>query len=480
MDTSDIQFITAFESRFIRGLSECGVSLPLFAERGMSVGAAVSGGADSVAMLTALVSTAVKAGVTINVVTINHNMRPEKETAGDADFVERLCSYFSTDNFPVSCTRIDIPAGKVHAAAEYRGRGEEEAARFLRYEAFSRFAADTDVSCICLAHNRNDQLETLLMRFLQGSTGSAAAGISRRRDLFVRPLIAVSREDIERYLTLRCISWRTDATNYDTRYLRNRIRNILMPQLDTLVPGWQRAVLTGAGKNQEDEEVLSAEVARIQDWNRLDTGVSMDAAVFYSQKKAVRRRLLYKAFDLISCTVRIPYSFVDRVCSLDAEYSGPFKVQTTGIQVSSDEAVIFVRKALKYATERGFYVIIKKRGEYNLPCGQLEVFADNNGNCTGVGFSGGNGSGLLINGIQFPFCVRSIQPGDEVETAGNTMKSVADVFSSWHVSEDHKGIIPVVQELRSSDQKIVLICGSLCGYGDWVVMQNGIGRYEHE
>ena len=98
---------------------------------------------------------------------------------------------------------------------------------------------------IALAHNENDQVETLIMRFLSGSDSGARGGIQVKRTVmlendkelnYVRPLLKVSRKEIEEYLTQRNILWRTDATNSKNDYLRNKIRNSIIPVLDKNVP----------------------------------------------------------------------------------------------------------------------------------------------------------------------------------------------------------------------------------------------------
>ena len=89
-----------------------------------------------------------------------------------------------------------------------------------------------NVSCVCLAHNLNDNIETVLMRFLQGSSFEGLSGIKFVREKFVRPLLNISRLDIENYLKLQNIKWQTDKTNYDNKYLRNKIRLDLIPFLD--------------------------------------------------------------------------------------------------------------------------------------------------------------------------------------------------------------------------------------------------------
>ena len=129
------------------------------------IAAGVSGGADSVSLLVSLCNIFSPLGVTLHVVTVNHNIRPENETCGDADFVVDLCSNLQKEGKLVDCTVKEISRGFVEQTACERKSGIEEAARFLRYKVFSDFCNQNDIQVLFLAHNRNDNLETVLMRF---------------------------------------------------------------------------------------------------------------------------------------------------------------------------------------------------------------------------------------------------------------------------------------------------------------------------
>jgi tRNA(Ile)-lysidine synthase len=458
-------YVEQFEKQVLQGLCSAGID-PAGLSEGMSLGVAVSGGADSMALLTALARICIRLhGIVLHVVTVNHRIRPEAETGGDVRFVSEYCSRLASEGFAVDCRVCEFENGAVAAEADKRCRGTEEAARFLRYEAFSRFAEETGVACLCLAHNRNDQLETLLMRFLQGSAGSGAAGIGRHRGIFVRPLLEIQRCDIEQYLKHLHISWRTDKTNEDVSYLRNRIRHRLMPYLDTLFPGWQHAVLAGAEKASDDSTVLDMLAERIS-WKQTGGGVCMDGSVFCAQVPAVRRRLLYAAFDLVGDGARIPYRLVREVCSWsDTDRK---TVGAAGISVKSAAGSISVEKRKNYATRYAFFVIIYKSGEYELPFGPVTVTAGTAGTVS-VAMSDRDGGSSVFDSIPLPFCIRNRQPDDRVLTAEKRMKSLNSVFSSWHVAEKERDSIPILQELCTPDQQILCICGSICGYENWIV-----------
>ena len=438
----------------------------------ISLGAAVSGGADSVAMFVSLARIAREKNIALHVITVNHNIRDEKESEGDALYVQSLCADFSSKGFPVDCTCKTFLPGEVFGEAEKRGKGLEEAARHLRYKAFEEFAREKKTAFIALAHTEDDQLETLLMRFFEGGGADGAGGIKKTRGMFIRPLLGISRREIERFLTLERIPWRVDGTNGDTSYFRNKIRCRLVPVLDALIPGWRGAVLTGAKKARDDDEALTV-LADSFPWSGTRDGMRMPLSVFSSAPRAIQRRLLYRAFNKIGIEVRVPYRFVERICNAAAS-SGVFSEETSGLFVEIERESISVKKAQKGATDTGFSAIIRKTGAYEMPFGLLCVVqkGDARGRCARKSasvFCKGQAGKSSVLCVSLPFCIRSRQAGDAVATASGGEKSVSDILSDWKVFPRDRERIPIVQELATAEQKIVCIWGSVFGMRDWIV-----------
>ena len=416
-----------FEKKLLAGLGKCGIDMnSVSAER--PLGVAVSGGADSVSLLCAL--SKIFDALALRVITVNHNIRPQEESAGDADFVRAL-----SERLRVPCKVVSLEAGMVSREAQKRGRGTEEAARFLRYKAFDLFCAEEHLCALCLAHNQNDEMETLLMRFLQGSGAEGGFGIAHRREQLVRPMLDISRAEIESYLRLLNQLWRTDLTNGDTAYLRNNIRRNIVPVLDAHVAGWKTALISGAEKAFDDHEALQS-LADSFPWHKENGALWQDASVFFAQKRAVRRRMLFNAFDQISGGERMPYQIVRQVLGwAEEDEKSPRKerhVSANSIEVSLKIDKIYVKKCEKKATESGFLAIIKdERSSVRL--------------------------------------MRSVQSGDCVRTKDGSMKSVQKVFSDWKVTAEDKNRIPLIQDLSLDGQPIVAILGSEYGYADWIV-----------
>ena len=194
---------------------------------GDRVAVAVSGGADSVALLRALLELRSELGIVLAVAHFNHGLRGEQST-GDEAFVAELAKECGLEFF---VSRADV---RNHASA---GKLSIEAAgRQLRYRWFTQLAKERRLDSVATAHTADDQAETVLLKFLRGAGTRGLGGIypSLHGDgvHMIRPLLCVSRAEVETYLAALGQTWREDESNLDRRFLRNRVRHDLLPLLE--------------------------------------------------------------------------------------------------------------------------------------------------------------------------------------------------------------------------------------------------------
>jgi len=183
----------------------------------------VSGGPDSVTLLLQLVSLIPTLKLSLHIAHLDHRLRPD--SAKDADFVKKLGK---TLNLPVTLKIINVKSRRQKGSLE-------EWAREKRLDFFITLARKIKADKVALGHNLDDQAETVLMRLLRGTGLSGLSGISMKRKLygitFIRPLLETRRYEIIRFLKNRRIKPRTDPTNLDDVFLRNKIRHSLIPLL---------------------------------------------------------------------------------------------------------------------------------------------------------------------------------------------------------------------------------------------------------
>ncbi len=187
---------------------------------------AVSGGVDSVVLLHALRSVSAELGITLEVAHLDHQIRPE--SSADADFVQKLCVQWDV---PCYVESYDVPR-----LAEENRISLEMAGRQARREFLQRIAEQIDAGQIVLAHHRDDQVETFMLRLLRGSGQSGLASMRVQQGIWWRPLLGCSREQILEYARQHELSWVEDQSNSDPIFLRNRLRTQLLPQLVEINP----------------------------------------------------------------------------------------------------------------------------------------------------------------------------------------------------------------------------------------------------
>src|SRR5438093_435344 len=197
---------------------------------------AVSGGADSVALLHVLMRLAPSLRLTLHVAHVDHGLRPE--SADEASFVARLAHHFGL--------RVEILPVTVAPEASL-----EAAARRARYAALEACADRVGADRIAVAHTANDQAETVVMRVLEGAGPRGLAGIPPVRGRIIRPLIDPRREEVVAELEHAGLDWVDDSSNRDRRFLRNRIRHDILPVLGRETADIVAALVRTAGLARE-------------------------------------------------------------------------------------------------------------------------------------------------------------------------------------------------------------------------------------
>jgi tRNA(Ile)-lysidine synthase len=216
--------------------------------------AAVSGGADSVALLDVLRVLAPGLGLRLHAAHVNHGLRPE--SGADEAFVTGLCRRW---DIPLHAQRVEIERTP---GAEWEGL--EAAARQARHAALRRAAAAVGADRIATGHTEDDQAETVVMRLLDGAGPRGLGGIAPVRGAYVRPLLEVSRAAIEAHLRAREIGWVEDGSNRDLRFVRNRVRADVLPFLAArLDPAIAARLTAGAAVARALVEALEAEARAV-------------------------------------------------------------------------------------------------------------------------------------------------------------------------------------------------------------------------
>ena len=247
---------------------------------GSRVLCAVSGGADSMALLHRLWSARESLGIAVCAAHYEHGLRGA-ESRRDADFVARWCRERG-----IECR---VEHGDVPAYAGEKQLGIEEAARELRYAFLERAAAELNCDLIATAHTADDNAETLLFHLLRGSGAAGLGGIPRQRGRIIRPLLDTSRAEIEDYLRQNAVPHVEDSSNENEIYSRNLLRRRVMPVLRQLNPRCEEAMGRTARLLERDEDCLAGQAAAFLASQRPD---SLDGAALTALHPALSSRVL--------------------------------------------------------------------------------------------------------------------------------------------------------------------------------------------
>lgn len=273
-----------------------------------------SGGPDSLALLHILVGLVAGSRVTLHAAHLNHCLRGEEADA-DAAFCAAVCAEWGV---PLTMERRDVGA-----LAQCRGIAVEEAARQARYSFLGRVAEAQGANTVAVAHNADDQVETVLMHFLRGSGLAGLRGMLPSVPLselrlggeapapegvaLVRPLLSVPRSSIECYLAQHGLTPRFDRSNLDTTYHRNRLRLELVPYLETFQPNVRDVIGRTAEVLSADYDCLHTAVDRA--WRRVliaasERAVVLDRGAYSRCHLSLRRSIIRRAISTLRPSLR--------------------------------------------------------------------------------------------------------------------------------------------------------------------------------
>jgi len=280
--------------------------------KGDKVLVACSGGPDSVALLHLLYQLRYKYTLNLYLAHVNHGLRG-KASDTDEEFVRRLAEKLG---IPIFVKRADVMK-----FARQKGLSLEGAARLARYEFFEGFAEKYQLDKIATGHSLNDQAETVLMRFLRGAGPTGLSGIPIKRGKIIRPLLEISREEILQYLNQDKIKFRIDKTNLRSDFLRNRIRNNLLPLLlkeynPNLIEGLGRTAAIFSELEKQIEKQTKKEAKRILIFSTEGT-VKLNLREFRKLPSILQRNLIRTAWEKLSNEIYpLDFDQVERVLDL--------------------------------------------------------------------------------------------------------------------------------------------------------------------
>lgn len=428
----------------------------------------VSGGPDSVTLLKILLSFQQEYNLSIYIAHFNHKLRG-KESDRDAEFVRDLAQGLSLPCKVESCNLTKI--------AQKKKLTLEEAAREYRYMFYFRTAKKFGANKIALGHNADDQVETVLMRFLRGSGLEGLMGIPPVRGKIIRPLIECTREEIEDYCQEHKIKYRIDSTNKEAIYFRNKIRLELLPLLaheynenikDVILR--LRIIISEISEYlQQKTETIFKEIAELEDQGK----VIINLERLNSLPLVFKRRIIRKSIEVVIGNLNsISFAHNDEILRLIENQSGEKEIYLPNnlrIKKVYNQLIIYKNKIFKLHQ----LVDVSTLWEYNLsvpghteikPLGiKVEVkVLDFEDVKTSLHYNRKKSDSefaelIDYNKVKHPLKLRNRRIGDRFYPLNmKGKKKVKDFFIDNKVSKSNRDLIPI---LVDGDDKIVWIVG---------------------
>jgi tRNA(Ile)-lysidine synthase len=298
----------------------------------------ISGGSDSVALTLLLLDLAEYNGFSVvSLAHLNHQLR--LSAARDEAFCRELAARVG---LPIAVEAVDV---REYAAA--RRLSLEDAARRVRYAFLGRAAASAGATRVAVGHTEDDQAETFLLKLMRGAGLAGLGGIYPRRGLVIRPLLDVSREDLRAYLAARGETWVEDETNADVENPRNRVRHIVLPELDRTAGASTRpAIARAAALVREDGQWLD-ELSR-ERFEALaaitPAGLEIDATSLAAEPAPLVRRVLLEAMRQAADGREIGLDHIEAVLAVLDRSRGGVDVPGSRVELRRGKLVLVRQK----------------------------------------------------------------------------------------------------------------------------------------
>ncbi len=424
---------------------------------GTRVLCAVSGGADSVALLLLLNQLSIRIPFTLYVAHLNHCLRPE--SVADAAFVSTLCASLQV---PLSSESVDVKA-----LSAQRREGLEAAGRFARRSFFERVAQEQKCDAIALAHHADDQAETVLFRLARGSGLTGLAAMRSHSGLYIRPLLGFRKLELVEWLIKNRIDWREDASNLDPAFSRNLIRHQVLPLLRQVNEQTERALCRLSRQVALEEDFWKEQVASVLTQYLVvepeGSTMTIPVSIFLSSHPALRRRVIRAVLDRVRGDLQqIEAAHIDQVDALLISSKPQGEASLPGAWVARRYDLMQFR--LEPHEIKPFEIVIQDEGVYPLPGGDHLVVELKSTPMSNLGLFAVE---FCSEQISFPLVVRSVRSGDRFKPSGMSgHKQLKNYFIDNKIPHEIRQKIPVV----TTGDTILWLAGERRCEGFWPVL----------
>lgn len=415
----------------------------------------LSGGPDSVCLVTILNRLKSELNIKLSAAYIDHTLRPN-ETPYEIDFCKDLCSSLGIPFF----TRVI----NVNSYAKEKKLNKQEAARKLRYNALEEIALENAASKIAVGHNADDQAETVLMRLFRGAGHSGLSGIPPVRKNIIRPLIEIERKEIEQFLEDKGISFIVDSSNLKNTYLRNKIRHFMIPAIQSINKDIVKTLSRTADIFRDEEryfEILVTKTLMKLITRKTANTIELFLIPIMGMDTVILRRVLRRAIDETRGLSGINFIHIEEIIDLiKSGKSGDRIYLPNGTRVIKRYSTLIITS--EQPTRLSTYIIARP-GELVLKESSMVIISSISDisefhNLNSKLFYGNGKTDVAIDAdkVHFPLTIRGRLQGDYFYPFGfGKRKKLQDFFVDEKIPRDERDAIPII----ISNNNIVWVAG---------------------
>lgn len=399
---------------------------------------ALSGGPDSVCLLKVLSMLKDELEISLSAIYIDHRLRPD-ETPLEIDFCKKICDSLSI--------QLSIKSIDVLSFALSEKISKQEAARELRYRAFHETAFELKADKIVIGHNADDQAETILIRLIRGAGPLGLSGIPPVRQKIIRPLIEVERVEIEAFIDAHDIGFVVDSSNLTDRYVRNKIRHIIMPEIKKINPSVVKTISRTAAIYRSEEryfDILVTKSMMKMISRKNDQSIELFITPLQILEPVILRRLLRRAVDETRGLKGITFVHIEDIIKLIKNGKSGDRIYLPGnIRAIKKYSVLTITSEEPKKLDT---YILENTGSIYLKEAFVTLFAElveqdeikNIGDDKKTAF-------LNAEKLNFPLSVRARENGDYFYPLGfGKKKKLQDYFVDEKIPRDERDAIPLL------------------------------------
>ena len=422
-------------------------------EKGSSVIAACSGGPDSITLVSVLAELE-SYDFKIICAYYDHGLRERTAIEGDINAVSETAGRYGL--------KMETGAsaeGRLKNDAERDRLSLEEAARNARYSFLYGLLERYQADFVATGHTIDDNAETVLMRLLRNAGTGGLSGIPERNDRIIRPLSMVRREDVEAYVLAHGLRVSEDETNSENVFLRNRVRNRIMPAVREVIPEYRENLKQISEKIRIDNEYISGEAAKELKWKAASGGFSIDKEIFYAADRVLRIRSVTAMINrMLPERRRIRYAGLESALHDGIPEKGRILLETSDFRLEAGRDHIFLT-ALVNHFKKSYLLCLEADTEFF-----FDGFAFSVVNYRNRGYlsseSGGTDGGLEFLSVM-PAVARTFREGDRIDFERGS-KSLKKLFNEWGVDNRDRDRILLLEDRCG----VCAVAGSHLGYGN--------------